>query len=173
MVCKVENCNKKVVAKGLCSAHYTRLRRHNDISYKEEKEKHGQYGTSTYKAWTSMKYRCLTPTCHAYKSYGGRGITVCDRWMKFENFYKDMGEKPGKDFELDRIDNNGNYEPCNCRWTDRKTNGRNRGVCKLTKAKAEKAKELMDSGMSPSKVADLFGVAYTTMTAVKQGRTWI
>lgn len=172
MVCKVENCGKPVIAKGLCSLHYTRLRRYNDVDYKEEKEKHGMYGTSTYKAWTSMKYRCLTPTCHAYKSYGGRGIKICNRWMDFENFFKDMGEKPNKYFELDRIDNNGDYEPGNCRWTDRKVNGRNRNVCKLTKEKASEAKELMAEGHAIKAVAKLFGVAYTTMTAVKQGRTW-
>jgi len=74
--------------------------------------------TSEYACWAHMKERCSNPDCKAYKYYGERGITVCKRWETFENFFDEMGKKPYKNYSLDRINNDGNYEPGNCRWTD-------------------------------------------------------
>ncbi len=80
---------------------------------------HGMYGTQTYRAWGHMLERCKNPNHKYYKDYGGRGIQVCERWRKFENFYADMGNCP-KELTLERKNNDGNYEPSNCCWATRK-----------------------------------------------------
>jgi hypothetical protein len=82
---------------------------------------------SEYKAWASMKQRCLNPNNNNWKHYGGRGITVCSEWRdSFHIFFRDMGAKPSANYSLDRIDNNGNYEPSNCRWATQTTQTMNR-----------------------------------------------
>jgi len=72
-----------------------------------------------------MKGRCFNRNDAAFDNYGGRGITMCDRWLKFDNFISDMGPKP-MGFSIERINNNGNYEPSNCKWIPRPDQGRNR-----------------------------------------------
>lgn len=81
---------------------------------------HGRNGnkTPTYRSWNAMLCRCTHPTNKMYHAYGGRGITVCERWMTFANFLADMGERPAG-LTLDRINNDGNYEPDNCKWATR------------------------------------------------------
>jgi len=70
-----------------------------------------------------MKQRCLNPKTNRWMSYGGRGITICDRWLTFDNFLADMGEKP-PGYSIDRINNDGNYEPGNCRWASKEVQAR-------------------------------------------------
>ena len=131
--CTLEGCNNKHKAKGYCIKHYTRLRNHGDV-YKAEKERHGMHGTTEYNSWGHMNQRCFNTSNKAYYRYGGRGITVCDRWKNsFTKFYEDMGDKP-KGMSLDRIDNNGNYEPSNCRWADDVTQVRNQRIRKDNKS---------------------------------------
>lgn len=87
--------------------------------------KHGMGKTPMYHAWQGIRQRCENPKNQAFPNYGGRGIKVCDRWQEFPNFLADMGIRPDG-MELDRIDNDGDYAPENCRWVTPKANLRNK-----------------------------------------------
>lgn len=89
--------------------------------------KHGRSETSEYATWLQMRARCHRPTADVYKYYGGRGIRVCDRWRRsFEAFLADMGPRPTTRHRIERLDNDGHYEPGNCKWATQTEQGRNK-----------------------------------------------
>jgi hypothetical protein len=93
---------------------------------------HGKSGSAEYKIWQGMKRRCSSPNSPGYAYYGGRGIRVCERWMSFENFIADMEPRPDPSYSLDRFPNNdGNYEPGNCRWATEEQQSNNKSSNRL------------------------------------------
>ena len=118
-----------------------------------------------------MKNRCLNPNSQFYKHYGGRGIVVCDEWLKFENFYADMGDAPRK-YTLDRIDNDGNYEPKNCRWATQTEQLRNTRRNVLNMEKAEEIRQLKGQGVKIKEISKRMDINYYTVRNVIYRGIW-
>ena len=87
---------------------------------------HGLTGTPEHRVWIDMRTRCRNPNCASYPNYGGRGITICERWDDFALFLEDMGERPGPGYSIERRDNDSHYGPDNCYWATRLEQSRNR-----------------------------------------------
>jgi hypothetical protein len=117
---------------------------------------HGLCGSPEYRAFQSIVDRCTNPKCHAYAGYGGRGISICDRWRKSpQAFLSDVRPRPSALHSIDRIDNNGNYEPGNVRWATKAEQVRNRNVTSILTFEGRTA--------SVAEWAELTGINYNTV----------
>jgi hypothetical protein len=135
-------------------------------------KKGGAGSSPTYNSWRAMRERCLRPDSQSYPNYGGRGITICDRWRNsFVNFLADMGERPNG-HTLDRIDVNGNYEPGNCRWATNKRQARNTRVATITDEQAEAIRRLYAFGPTQWLIATAVGVDRSIIASVVTGEHW-
>jgi hypothetical protein len=114
--CSIENCHKRHDSHGYCSAHAAKFNKYGDPLFSIN-QTHGLSTIPEYWVYAGMKRRCYNKNEKAYSNYGGRGIKVCDKWLKsFESFLKDMGKRPSPKHSIERRDVNGNYEPSNCYW---------------------------------------------------------
>ena len=125
----------------------------------------------TYQTWVAMRSRCNDPGAPGYADYGGRGITVCERWESFENFLADMGERP-RGTTIDRKDNAGNYEPGNCRWSTAMEQGRNRRSSRLTLDMAQEALGRLEYGEGCLSIAHRLGVSRGAIRGIQKGENW-
>lgn len=133
---------------------------------------HGQRNTNLYNVWRNMRSRCYDPKTEYFARYGGRGISVCDEWRdRFEPFYewsKNNGWLIGK--QIDRINNNGNYEPSNCRFVSASENCRNRSSSKLTESDAT---AIRNTDHVPAKeIAKKYGISRSMVRQIKAGQKW-
>jgi hypothetical protein len=132
----------------------------------------GRKQSSTYQIWSTMKKRCTNPACKSFKDYGGRGITVCDRWLEsFENFLADMGERPGPGYSIDRKDNDGPYSPDNCRWATRTQQNRNSRTAKLEEHEPTQIRWLLSEGVTGAAIARFFGVSETQISRIRHNKS--
>ncbi len=120
-------------------------------------EFHGDKHTKEYKTWKGIRQRCFNPNNHDFHHYGGRGITICDKWDKYTEFIKDMGRAPSPKHSIDRIDFNGNYEPRNCRWVTHQvqvSNSRHNHVIEFNGQRRTLSEWARFIGIKPSRLSD-------------------
>ena len=138
--------------------------------------KHGGSNTRLYKIWNAMKQRCLNSKSGNYKYYGGRGITICPEWTNDYIVFRDWSLNHGykENLQINRIENNGNYEPNNCNFVTAKENTRNRRPLKLNLKIANEIRTLYNSGYYTQKeLAEKYNVRQSTISLIINNKNWI
>lgn len=168
-VCGFDGCENIHSCKGYCATHYIQFKKGKALKPIQDKRTNNQL----YDTYYNMMRRCYNPKYKRYSRYGGRGITVCKTWRNnFWQFVKDMGEKPHLKYQIDRIDNDGDYKPNNCRWTTQLINSRNTSTTKLSVDKVKEIKQSLRNGVKGRRLAEKFGVVPTTISAIKTNTNW-
>jgi hypothetical protein len=137
-------------------------------------KRHGGCGTRLYRIWCHMKSRCYCETDKKFHRYGMRGITVCNEWKESFAAFRSWAELSGyqDDLTIDRIDNDGNYCPENCQWSNLVEQNRNRSTTLLTKATVESIKEFLSDGKKLKEAAEKYGISIYHAWNIKSGRKW-
>lgn len=154
------------------SASTHNLRRGSSKSCGCLRKPHGLADSSTWKTWKAMRQRCSNPRSREFVRYGARGIKVCERWQSFANFLADMGERPSETHSLDRIDNDGNYEPGNCRWATVKEQSENKRPTLRTKRALPEIRTRLANGESRASIARSLGLDPSTVSRIATGERW-
>jgi len=173
--------NKYLFCKCICGTtkfvRESRLRNGKSTScgcatYSNRKIKHGRTRSPEYRSWEAMKNRCLNPKAHNFHRYGGRGINICTRWLKFSNFLEDMRLRP-KGTTLGRINNNGNYEPFNVAWQTKKEQLEDKEDIVLNYKIAAEIRENLNLGFTGKELKLKYGVNASTISMIKHNRIWV
>lgn len=172
-ICKVLNCNNESYVKGYCNKHYQKNWKYGNPDYTIY-ERHGMSEYPEYHIWSGIINRCYNPNNKAYIKYGGRDITVCERWKNsFAAFYEDMGPKPFPRAQIDREENDGNYELSNCRWTTSQINNQNRSITKLNPQKVREIRFKHNSGKYILKdLAKEYNISCGHLCNIVNYKTW-
>lgn len=154
---------------------YQHMQGKNNPKYKTGLKQNGRVDEiGIYNSWQNMKSRCLCPSNQKYSRYGGRGIKVCAEWIDIIGFYnwaKSSGWAKG--LQIDRIDNDGDYEPSNCRWVTPSDNARRKRTTKLTMEQAGEIRNRLSAGESEQALASEYGVVHGTIWFIKNNFTHV
>lgn len=182
--CSIPECNRPAKARGWCNMHWERWRKHGiptAIVHEREfcRKLREKYDLKSIRelperrVWSNMLDRCQNPNNKYYKYYGGRGIKVCERWQFFRAFYEDMGQRPSKKHQLDRIKNDGDYKPNNCRWTTATVNNRNKPNVILSIKKAKEIRSKYQQGESLTLLGKEYGVTKHMIYLIVNNKKWV
>jgi hypothetical protein len=138
----------------------------------EANKTHGLSKTRVYKIWAGMIQRCTNPNRVAFKYYGERGISVCDRWKDFLCFFEDMGHPPSDKHSLERMDNDKSYEPSNCKWATAEVQSRNSRNCKLKADQVAVIRLDIEAGQTIASIAKKFKVSESLVRAIRNNEVW-